>query len=225
MGCDGPTLPEAAPLDDAISHVQLADQLSSFARIELGIPIAPERLRGRERCPFNAQARRFDCPDLVAGTLTYRRSYQLMLDDGSPTDTWGASVAGIRYVADVSGSVRTNQGTLTVTRRDESTLGDLRALRQTLRGESSLSWTDGESVWTGRRSIQIEVMSRSRMPGAFPTGSIELMIERASPGARRTASMAFDGSPLVSMLVSFDGAANLSCTVDLRASEPASACR
>ena len=225
LGCDAPTLPEAPPLDDAISHVQLADQLAVFARVELGVPIAPERLKGRERCPYNAQARRFDCPALLAGTLTYRRSYQLILEDGTATAEWSSSVASIRYVAHVSGTVTTNGYTFTVDRRDESELGDLRQLRQTLRGMSSLSWSDGQSSWSGTRQTQLEVMSRSRMPGTFPTGNIELAIDRAAPSTRRIASMVFDGSPVATMLVSFDGQASLSCKVDLQASDPASACR
>jgi hypothetical protein len=68
-------------------------------------------------------------------------------------------------------------------------------------------------------------MSRARMPGAFPTGSIDLKIDRAAPVARRTASMAFDGSPIASMLVSFDGHSSLSCKVDLQATDATSDCR
>ena len=224
-GCDAPTVPKFAPLDDAISHVQLADQLSSFARTELGVPIAPERLKGRERCPFDAQSRRFACPPLVAGTLTYHRSYQLMLEDGRPTEEWGPAVASIRYVAVVSGTVVASDGVLTVSRHDESVLGDLRELRQTLSGISTLSWSDGQGNWSGTRTTQLEVMSRSRMPGTFPTGSIDMTVDRSAPSAHRVASLAFDGSPVMTMLVSFDGRASLSCQVDLQVSDPTSGCQ
>lgn len=224
FGCATPTAPLQAPLDDAIAYVQLADPLSDVARSKLGIPLTPERLRGRERCPYNGAARRFECADHISGALTYRRSYQLLLENGAATDEWGEHVVAIRFVSDAEGTVTTARGTFTVSRHDEATLGDLRELRQTLSGMATLAWSDGSESWSSRRAAQLQVMSRARTSGAFPVGSIDISADRGSPTARRTASIAFDGSSVATMLVSADGSASVSCRIDLSEPDPAIGC-
>jgi len=223
--CSATTVPLDPPLDDAIAHVQIADPLSSLARAQVGVPVAPLKLPGRARCPFVASTARFECAPETIGTLTYRRSYQLLGEHGAPVDVWGNAVAAIRFVSDINGRIETTAGLLDVRRHDDSTLGDLRELRQTLSGFASVTWSDGESIWSGERRTELLVMSRSRMPGTFPVGTIELSADRAAPAMRRNASIRFDGSPIASMLVSFDGAASIRCTIDLQAPEDPGSCQ
>ena len=222
--CSAATVPLDPPLDDAIAHVQIADPLSSLARAQMGVPVAPLKLPGRTRCPFVASTARFECAPETIGTLTYRRSYQLLGENGAPVDVWGNSVASFGFVSDISGRIQTTAGVLDVQRHDESTLGDLRELRQTLSGFASVTWSDGASTWSGQRRTELLVMSRSRMPGAFPVGTIEMSADRVAPAVRRSASLRFDGSPIASMLVSFDGAASIRCTIDLQAPDDPGRC-
>ena len=219
-GCTPATVPQLPPLDDAIAHVQLADPLASLAEKHLGVPLTPEKLRGSTRCPFNGQARRFDCPASVSGTLTYHRSYQLLGADAWPVADWDEKVASIRLITTVTGRV----GSFDVTWRDDATLGDLRELRQTLRGTSTLDWSDGASAWSSQRTTELQVLSRARMPGKFPSGTIQLGVALAAPAERRSASMTFDGSPIASMLLSFDGRASVRCRIDLQSPESAADC-
>ena len=220
-GCTTATLPEYPPLDDAIAHVQLADPLAAIAEAQVGVPIAPLKLPGRTRCPYVGATGRFECDPLVAGTLTYRRAYQLLGDNGAPIDQWGPAVASIRFFSDITGRIATRDGILDVSRQDDATLGDLRQLRQTLTGSATLTWTDGVSSWSSNRRSELLVMSRARMPGTFPVGTIELSASRAAPSLLRSASMTFDGSPVALMLVSFDGRASVECAIPLQsASDP-----
>lgn len=212
LGCAPATVPEFPPLDDALAHVQLADPLAMLAEQHLGVPLTPEKLRGSTRCPFSGQAMRFDCPAQVSGGLTYTRSYQLLDADHAPVAEWDERVASIRLLTSITGRV----GAYTATWHDDATLGDLRDLRQTLRGAARLEWTDGLSTWSGQRTTELQVMSRSRMPGKFPTGSIQLGVALRAPSELRSASMTFDGSPIASMLVSFDGRASVRCRIDLQ---------
>lgn len=110
------------------------------------MPLAPVKLPGRTRCPFDTTTRRFECEPHIAGALTHRRAYQLLGDDGAPADTWDESVASIRFFSDISGRIETRQGVLDFSRQDDATLGDLRALRQTLTGSATLTWSDGEGT-------------------------------------------------------------------------------
>ena len=215
-GCTPATVPGYPKLDDAIAHVQLADPLASVAIATLGVPLAFEKLRGSARCPFEARTQRFECAPHGSGALTYTRSYQLLSESGVPLSGWDESVASIRLVTDVSGVVSTASGPLELNRRDDATLGDLRQLRQTLRGTASMTWNDGRSTWSSRRTSELQLMSRSRMPGTFPTGSIELRVAPAADAQGRSASLTFDGSSIVSMLLSFDGKASLVCRFDLQ---------
>jgi hypothetical protein len=223
--CSAATAPLDPPLDDAIAHVQISDPLSSLARVQMGVPVAPLKLPGRARCPFVASSARFECAAETSGTLTHRRSYQLVGEDGAPVGAWTSSVASIRFVSDISGRLATAAGVIDVQRHDESTLGDLRELRQTLSGFASVTWSDGQSTWSGERRTELLVMSRSRMPGAFPVGTIELSASRLAPATNRHASLRFDGSPFVSMLVSVDGGASIRCTIDLQAPEDPGSCQ
>lgn len=220
IGCAPATMPSYPPLDDAIAHVQLADPLAEIAELHLGIPLTAEKLRGSTRCPFSRQARRFDCPAHVSGTLTYERSYQLLDAGNAPVEEWGEQVASIRLLTTITGRV----GAFDVSWRDDATLGDLRDLRQTLRGTAMLEWSDGVSAWSGRRATELQVFSRARMPGQFPSGSIQLGVALASPNQSRSASLTFDGSPIASMLLSFDGRASVRCLIDLGASGSAADC-
>lgn len=219
-GCAPATVPSYPPLDDAIAHVQLADPLAELAQLHLGVPLTAEKLRGSTRCPFNGQTRRFDCPAHVSGTLTYARSYQLLDASNAPVEEWGEKVASIRLITAISGRV----GTFDVTWSDDATLGDLRELRQTLRGSATLEWSDGTSSWAGRRTTELQVLSRARMPGKFPSGSIQLSVSVASATQRRSGSLTFDGSPIASLLLSFDGRATVRCRIDLGAPVSAAAC-
>lgn len=222
-GCTSATVPQYPPLDDAIAHVQLADPLASVAIAALGVPLAFEKLRGSERCPFDAGSRRFECAPRNAGPLTYVRSYQLLSETGVPLAEWGESVASIRLVTDVSGVLSTTNGPVELNRRDDATLADLRELRQTLRGTATMTWSDGRATWSSRRTAELQLMSRSRMPGTFPTGSIELRVG-TGPAQGRSASLTFDGSAIVSMLLSFDGKASLVCRFDLQSPESPTNC-
>lgn len=224
LACAAPTAPELPPLDDAIAYVQLADALSSFALAQIGMPISPLKLPGRTRCPFVTATARFECAHESVGTLTYRRSYQLLDGNGAPVDSWGSAVATIRFTSDITGRIQTAQGMLDVKRRDDSSLGDLRGLRQTLTGSATLTWSDGESTWSGHRRTELLVMSRSRMPGVFPVGTIELNADRVAPSLKRSANITFDGSPIARMLVSFDGQASVRCRIDLQSPDDPSDC-
>jgi hypothetical protein len=215
-GCTAATVPEYPPLDDAIAHVQLADPLAAIAEAQLGVPIAPLKLPGRTRCPFVGATGRFECDPHVAGTLTYRRAYQLLGENGAPVDRWDAAVAAIRFFSDITGQITTRDGVLDISRQDDAMLGDLRELRQTLTGSATLTWTDGVSSWSSRRRSELLVMSRARMPGTFPVGTIELSANRVDPSLRRSANMTFDGSPVALMLVSFDGQASVQCAIPLQ---------
>ena len=223
-GCTPATVPQRPPLDDAIAHVQLADPLAAVGEATLGIPLSPAKLHGSARCPFDARAGRFECAAFTAGTLTYTRSYQLLGETGHPLSDWDESVASIRLITDVAGSVSTARGTFEVRGRDDATLGDLRALRQTLRGVGTLTWSDGQSAWSSRRTAELLVLSRSRMPGTFPAGSIELRVAQSAPAQERSANLTFDGSPIVSMLLSFDGKANVVCKFDLQSPDAPTDC-
>jgi hypothetical protein len=132
-------------------------------------------------------------------------------------------VATIRYTAEISGRIETAEGVFDVRRHDESALGDLRELRQTLTGSATVTWSDGATNWSAYRRTELLVMSRSRMPGTFPAGTIELSADGA-PSLKRSASMTFDGSPIAQMLVSFDGQAGLVCRVDLQSPDDSSDC-
>lgn len=220
IGCAPATMPSYPPLDDAIAHVQLADPLAELAELHLGIPLTAEKMRGSTRCPFSGQTRRFDCPAHVSGTLTYARSYQLLDASNAPVEEWGEKVASIRLITAISGRV----GAFDVTWSDDATLGDLRELRQTLRGTATLEWSDGVSAWSGRRTTELQVLSRARMPGKYPTGSIQLGVALASPSQRRSGSVTFDGSAIASMLLSFDGRATVRCRIDLGASGSTANC-
>ena len=223
-GCTSATVPQYPPLDDAIAHVQLADPLAAVGEATLGIPLSPAKLHGSARCPFDAPTGRFECAAFTAGTLTYSRSYQLLGETGQPLPDWGEAVASIRLITNVTGSVSTARGTFDVQGRDDAILGDLRALRQTLRGTATLSWSDGRSTWSSDRSSELLVLSRSRMPGTFPTGSIELRVAPGASAQGRSANLTFDGSPIVSMLLSFDGKASVVCKFDLQSPDAPTAC-
>lgn len=67
-------------------------------------------------------------------------------------------------------------------------------------------------------------MSRARMPGTFPVGTIELSADRAAPSLKRSASMTFDGSPIAHMLVSFDGRSSVRCRIDLQSPDNPTDC-
>ena len=221
LGCAPATVPQSPPLDDAIAHVQLADPLALLAETHLGVPLTPEKLRGSTRCAFSGESRRFDCPLHVSGTLTYARSFQLLDGDGTPVAEWNEHVAAIRLVTSISGTV----GAFDVFWRDDATLGDLRELRQTLRGTATLDWSDGVSSWSGQRATELEVLSRARMPGRFPSGSIQVGVALRAPAERRSASVTFDGSSIASMLLSFDGRASVRCRIDLQSSASAADCQ
>ena len=223
-GCAPATVPAYPPLDDAIAYVQLADPLSRVARDALGIPFTPEKLPGRERCPFNPATRWFECAPQMAGSLMYARSYQLLLKGGTPVNEWDATVASIRLVTDVTGSIATAAGNVEIHRHDDATLGDLRELRQTLTGNATLTWRDGASAWSASRSTTLQVMSRSRMPETFPIGTIEVMADLNGKPAKRSASMTFDGSPIVAVLLSFDGSPSLRCSFDLKSPDAPTDC-
>lgn len=223
-GCAAPTVPQDAPLDDAIAYVQLADPLSSYARAQVGVPVSPLKLPGRSRCPFAAATARFECNPETIGALTYRRAYQLLGEHGVPIPAWGSSVVSIRFTSDISGRVGTPDGVVDVHRHDDSLLGDLRELRQTLTGSATVTWSDGESTWSAHRRTELLVMSRALMPGTFPIGTIELSADRTGPSLKRSASMTFDGSPIVQMLVSFDGQASINCRIDLQSPDDPSDC-
>ena len=64
--CSAATVPLDPPLDDAIAHVQIADPLSSLARAQMGVPVAPLKLPGRTRCPFVASTARFHSSTIAA---------------------------------------------------------------------------------------------------------------------------------------------------------------
>lgn len=220
LACAPATGPQFPPLDDAIAHVQLADPLAMLAERHLGVPMTPEKLRGSARCPFSGATVRFDCPAHVAGSLTYSRSYQLLDGDNAPVAEWNERVASIRLMTSITGRV----GAYDVAWHDDATLGDLRELRQTLRGTATLEWTDGISAWSSQRATELQLMSRSRMPGKFPTGSIQLGVALRAPSELRSASMTFDGSPIASMLISFDGRASVRCRIDLQATADPAVC-
>lgn len=221
VACAPATGPQFPPLDDAIAHVQLADPLAMLAEKHLGVPLTPEKLRGSARCPFSGPTVRFDCPAHVSGSLTYSRSYQLLDGDNTPVAEWNEHVASIRLITSITGRV----GAYDVSWRDDATLGDLRELRQTLRGTTTLDWTDGVSAWSSQRTTELHVMSRARMPGKFPSGSIQLGLALNAPAERRSASLTFDGSPIASMLLSFDGRASVRCRIDLQSAETAAECQ
>lgn len=222
--CTSATVPQYPPLDDAIAYVQLADPLASVAIATLGVPLAFEKLRGSERCPFDARDRRFECAPHSSGPLTYVRSYQLLSEAGVPLAEWGASVASIRLVTDVSGMLATASGSFELDGHDDATLGDLRELRQTLRSTATMTWNDGRSTWSSRRTSELQLMSRSRMPGTFPTGSIELRVAPMTAAQGRSANLTFDGSAIGSMLLSFDGKANVVCRFDLQSPDAPTTC-
>ena len=143
---------------------------------------------------------------------------------GELLSDWGEAVAFIRLITEVSGSVATSRGTFEVHGRDDATLGDLRALRQTLRGTGTLTWSDSHSAWSSRRTSELLVLSRSRMPGTFPIGTIELRLVPSAAAQGRSANMTFDGSPIVSMLLSFDGKASVVCKFDLQSPDAPTDC-
>ena len=222
--CTSGTVPQYPPLDDAIAHVQVADPLASVAIAALGVPVVFEKLRGSERCPFDARARRFECAPRSSGALTYARSYQLLSESGAPLAEWGEAVASIRLVTRVSGVVSTASGSFELDGHDDATLGDLRELRQALRATATMTWNDGRATWSSRRTSELQLMSRSRMPGTFPTGSIELRVAPTSPAQGRSANLTFDGSAIVSMLLSFDGKASVVCRFDLQSPDAPTSC-
>lgn len=223
-GCAAPTVPQYPPLDDAIAHVQLADPLAAVGEAALGIPLSPPKLHGSARCPFDPRTGRFECAAFAAGTLTYSRSYQLLGETGQSLSEWGEAVASIRLITDVAGSVSTARGIFGVQGRDDAMLSDLRALRQTLRGAATLTWSDAQSTWSSNRISELLVLSRSRMPGTFPTGSIELRVAQTASAQGRSASLTFDGTSIVAMLLSFDGKASVVCKFDLQSPDAPTDC-
>src|ERR1043166_7260769 len=97
-------------------------------------------------CAYSATTQFFDCPPVTSNRLTVTRSFQLLDGSGHPLATTDpAAVVSIRTVSSLEGTISSPTGLslppVTIDRREDATMSDLRSTTHVLNGTATQKMT------------------------------------------------------------------------------------
>jgi hypothetical protein len=217
--CNSSTAPDGneGSLEDALARLNEVESLASPGTTMMGGMVAPSS--GTNPCPYNASNHRFECSPTSHGGLTVSRYYVLLDGGGNPLSQWGSDVAAIRNVTDLSGTV-TSIGTMHVTAHDESTLSGLGTSRHTLTGTGTATTTvelESTSITSTTTRTTSIVLPDRQSSNVYPTGTITMTSRVVGQAPATTMTMTYNGTSIVTMVMSLAGGTTITCTHDLSA--------
>ena len=217
-------------LDAALAEVNSAQTYSTAGLAAGGmvLPIPINFLAPPSNCPFNASTNSFVCPGRSVGGLTSTIWFQLFDDSNQPLTEFNPNtVAAIRMVIDMSGTLAANSSstslTTTLARHSDQTLSGLRTDRHTLNGTgtTNITTTIGSQTVSGTGSDKTTdvVLPPPGSATHWPlSGSISMDLSSGMGGTAFSSSftMTFNGTSKVMITMTFGGTTR-TCTLDLSA--------
>jgi hypothetical protein len=227
--CSDSTPPQvnAITVDSVFAELSDAQDVAGRALTVNGGSFLTNELSA-DACTYSAESTMFECPVRAAHGLSIEQSYQLLDASGSPLAAFdAATVAGVRVVVDVSGTVQadTLPLMLTITRHGDHTLSGLLTDRHVLDGTAHTTISIGDAA--ALRTVIDETVNELVLPepdSATPwpqSGSVSLDVVTGG-GFEGTVNvlMTFDGTSTATITLSRDDVPVIGCTLDL--SDPSS---
>ena len=226
VACSDGTSPEPdddATLEEALSELSTVGTYAGAGTAPAGVGMVGVSAPPPEVCPFDATTEFFICPERTHEGVTMNRRYQLLDAGGAPLSSFDpATVSGIRNIADLNGTMQ-HQGldgspvTFTIDSHDEQTLTGLRTATRTVNGTGTSEITtthNGQTrTTTSTRTTENLVLPSTPGPGVYPASGT-ISSTGTSEGMTFSSTMTFNGTSIVTIVFSFNGATQ-TCTYDL----------
>jgi hypothetical protein len=182
-------------------------------------------------CPFNATTKFFVCANHTVNGLTFGVSYQLLDGSDTPLSQFNAAtVASLRTVSDISGTL--NQGSTNVTMQghNDQKLSGLLTGTYTLNGTATNNATVAQ---TGQQTVTVNttqtitnlVLPKRGTDEKYPKSGTIAMTTGVTGGTSATINitMTFDGTSIVKIAMTTAGVTT-NCTMDMSKASPVPAC-
>jgi hypothetical protein len=222
--CSDGTSPEPdddATLEEVLSELSTVGTYAGAGVAPSGVGMVGVSAPPPEVCPFDATTEYFICAERTHEGVTMNRRYQLFDAGGSPLPAFdGATVFGIRSIADVSGTrqlpgLNGSTLTLTIDAHDDQILTGLGTATRTVNGTgtSEITTTHDGQTRTTNSTRTTENLVLPSGPGAYPASGT-ITNTGTSEGMTFSSTMTFNGSSTVTIVFSFNGTTQ-TCTYDL----------
>lgn len=214
-------------VDSVLTELSDAQDVAGRALAVYGAGVLTNELSSDD-CTYSTESTMFECPVRAEHGLSVEQSYQLLDASGAPLSAFdAATVASVRVVVDISGTVESDTLplSLTIVRHGDHTLSGLLTDRHVLDGTAHTTLSIGDAAalrTTIDETVDELVLPEPDSDTPWPqSGSVSLAVETGG-GFEGTVNvlMTFDGTSNASIVFSRDGVEVIACSLDL--SDPSS---